>query len=295
MNKETALIVGATILALATGATYIATRNASGVISLNAPAGQPIAADVSAVLAERGNQSRNDHNAVADLQAELAQLRKQLDTESEARQKLAQEVAGLQTQLATLGANSATAAAHTADSPQVVGNVAPVTKEDFVKSLSELGVPNDMARDMKSRLDKTELKRLYVRDQAVREGWFRSDRYRDEIAKVDGETDNLRRDVGEETYDKILYATGQDNRLVVQRVMDGSAAANAGLQSNDVIVSYDTKRIFDWSELRETMAQGDAGKLITLAVKRADKIVEVSIPRGPLGVELDTSRVKPDV
>jgi len=295
MNKETALIVGATILALATGATYIATRNASGVISLNAPAGQPIAADVSAALAERGNQSRNDHNAVADLQAELAQLRKQLDTESEARQKLAQEVAGLQTQLATLGANSATAAAHTADSPQVVGNVAPVTKEDFVKSLSELGVPNDMARDMKSRLDKTELKRLYVRDQAVREGWFRSDRYRDEIAKVDGETDNLRRDVGEETYDKILYATGQDNRLVVQRVMDGSAAANAGLQSNDVIVSYDTKRIFDWSELRETMAQGDAGKLITLAVKRADKIVEVSIPRGPLGVELDTSRVKPDV
>lgn len=295
MNKETALIVGATILALATGATYVATRNASSVISLGTPATQPIAADLSVALVERGNQSLNDHNAVAEMRTQLANFRKQLDTESEARQKLTQEVASLQMQLATLGANFGTAVAHSGDGSQIVGSAEPATKEDFVNSLSELGVPNDMARDMKSRLDKAELKRLYVRDQAVREGWFRSDRYRDEVAKVDGETDNLRRDVGEETYDKLLYAMGQDNRLVVQRVMDGSAAANAGLQSNDVIVSYDTKRIFDWSELRETMAQGDAGKLITLAVKRADKIVEVSIPRGPLGVELNTSRVKPDV
>lgn len=294
MNKETALIVGATILALATGATYIATRSASGVISLNTPAAQPIAADLATALAERGKQSLQDHNAFAELQAQLEKLRTQLDVESAERQTLAQEVAGLRTQLATLNAGPMTVAASNTANPQAAGNAAPTTTAEFVKSLVELGVPNDTARELKTRLDKTELKRLYVRDQAVREGWFRSDRYRDEIAKLDGESDNLRRDVGDETYDKLLYATGQDNRLVVQRVMDGSAAADAGLQSNDIILSYDTKRIFDWGELRQTMAQGDAGKLITLAVKRDDKVIEVSLPRGPLGVELDTSRVRPD-
>lgn len=295
MNKETALVIGATILALAAAATYVATRNASGVISLNTQSVQPINADLTAALAERGNASLQEHNAFAELQAQVAKLHTQLDSESAARQTLAQEVAGLRTQLATLGGSPTVATQSKADNLQGGANAVPATKEEFMQSLTELGVPNDMARDLKTRLDKTELKRLYVRDQAVREGWFRSDRYRDEIAKLDSETDDLRRDVGDDTYDKLLYATGQDNRLVVQRVIDGSAAANAGVQSSDVILSYDAKRIFDWAELRETMAKGDAGKLTTLAVKRDDKIVEVSIPRGPLGVELDTSRIKPDV
>jgi regulator of sigma E protease len=77
---------------------------------------------------------------------------------------------------------------------------------------------------------------------------------------------------------------------VVGKVVPGSAAKSAGLQSGDRILSINGTRVSDWSQLTQT-TRNDAGpgRQLALVIERGDKHLEVSLqPR--LTAEPDGSK-----
>ena len=68
--------------------------------------------------------------------------------------------------------------------------------------------------------------------------------------RIPAARERLRAELGDEVYDRYLYAKGSTNRVKVQRVLPGSAAQLAGLKPGDVVLSYDGERLFDVEDLR---------------------------------------------
>jgi hypothetical protein len=163
-------------------------------------------------------------------------------------------------------------------------------------ALELAGVTADVAADIVWRQDRFTLDQLEVRDQAMREGWFGTDRYREELKHLREQRPDLRLELGEEGYDRYLYAAGRENRLRIDGVMAGSAAEEAGLQPGDLIEAYGDERVFTYAELRRVTSAGDRDELVPVLVRRADgSRVRAWVQRGPLGVRLDLTSVDPDL
>jgi len=76
-------------------------------------------------------------------------------------------------------------------------------------------------------------------------------------------------------------------------VMMGSPAEMSGMKDGDLVLNYDNRRIFNWNELQDATSGGERGEYVNLAVQRNGQLVNLWIPRGPLGVRLSSARVKP--
>ncbi len=155
------------------------------------------------------------------------------------------------------------------------------------------GFDTAQAADLKKRLDETQLQRLYLRDRARREKWLGTPRYTEAVAELDEALTSLKQELGEQDYDRYLFATGQTNRVSVESVMAGSAAQDVDLRFGDTIMRYDGQRIFSWSDLTSQIFEGEAGEIIGLEIERDGKTIEVFVPRGPLGIRLGESRANP--
>jgi hypothetical protein len=147
--------------------------------------------------------------------------------------------------------------------------------------------------ELQARLEEIALERLYLRDQATREGWVGKPRFRRSMRELDGSYRELGDEYGEDAYDWILFAAGRDNRIQVTRVMAGSAAEDAGLEAGDVVVGYADERIFDGPSLQRATTTGEAGETVVLDVVRGGEVIRVYPPRGPLGVTLESIKVEP--
>jgi membrane-associated protease RseP (regulator of RpoE activity) len=170
---------------------------------------------------------------------------------------------------------------------------APRTAEERRGALVAAGVDPGLAEDLVLREAQRSLERLSLRDQAIREGWLGSAEYREELSRINADARSLREEIGDEIYDNYLFATGEDNRVKIDSVIPGSAAEIAGLQPGDLIESYADERLFDFSELRGKTTEGAYGEQVAVRVRRAGRLVETWIPRGPLGVTLGSARVDP--
>lgn len=202
----------------------------------------------------------------------------------EAIMRLDRRVSDLETRL-----GGASAAAD-AGSPE-----RPATAEDRRAVLTGAGVAEDLAADIVWREAQYELDRLELRDLAIREGWFRSDRYREEFARVEREKPDLRAEIGDDAFDRYLFGAGEDNRVRISSVIAGSSAETAGLNPGDLIERYDGNRVFSFTELREATTEGDRGELVPVEIRRADgRRDQLWLPRGPLGVRMDLIRTDPD-
>jgi len=104
----------------------------------------------------------------------------------------------------------------------------------------------------------------------------------------------LREELGDDNvYDRLLYATGRQNRVAVIDVMRNSPAEQYGLQAGDVVLSYDGRRVFSARELQKATAAGEAGIMVLVEVERDGSRVNLYLPRGPIGGRLFASRVRP--
>ncbi len=146
---------------------------------------------------------------------------------------------------------------------------------------------------LNERYESTELERLFVRDQATREGWFGRPRYYRRMRELNESYEELRVEYGEDRYDWILYASGRDNRVRVDRVMRDSPAADVGLERGDIILRYNDERIFDARALQQATGEGRAGETVALDVDRGGERIRLYPPRGPLGIGLDSLPVEP--
>jgi membrane-associated protease RseP (regulator of RpoE activity) len=168
------------------------------------------------------------------------------------------------------------------------------TPEDRRAALRSAGVADDVAEEIVWLQGQEELDRLELRDQALREGWFGTDRYRAELSEISAQGPDLRADLGDDVYDRYLFAAGEDNRILVEGVIAGSVAEEIGLQPGDIIERYDGGRVFTFGELRRATSEGTRGELVDVQIRRADgSVVQSWVPRGPLGVRLDLTRAEP--
>ncbi len=170
----------------------------------------------------------------------------------------------------------------------------PVSDEQRLAGLVAAGVDEQTISRITQRNDEYELARLDLIDRASREGWRRSDEFREEISKLDDERLDVRSEIGESAYDIYLYESGRSNRVAIESIINGSAAQLAGVEVSDVVVSYDNQLIFTARELQQATRTGNRGETIEITVRRAGEgELPFSITRGPLGVTLSTFSERP--
>ena len=135
---------------------------------------------------------------------------------------------------------------------------------------------------------------MYLKDRASREGWLNTSRYRKEQREATNAYRELRAEIGDAAYDRMLYALGQANRVVVRDIMQNSSAEQYGLQANDRVYEYDGQRVFTSQELNDLVTRGgDAGALVLVRVQRDEQQLDIYLPRGPIGIRLAPSRELP--
>jgi hypothetical protein len=162
-----------------------------------------------------------------------------------------------------------------------------------IATLVDAGIDPQQADYILRRQGELDMLRLDLRDRAIREGTLGTKEYLNALRELNKNAPNLREEIGDDTYDRYLYASGQSNRVVVTSVIAGSAAEQAGIREGDMILDYGSDKVFTWPELRKATTQGYRGEYITVNVQRDSQILSLLVPRGPLGVRLSTSSKLP--
>ena len=161
-------------------------------------------------------------------------------------------------------------------------------------TLVAAGVASDQATEILRRQSELEMQQLELRDQASREGWLGTERFVDALRELEGDTISLRGEIGEDAYDRFLYLTGEPNRVVIDSVIDQSPASQAGIRAGDVLIDYANERIFSWSDLRNSTRAGERGEYVWIQLERDGETLELTLPRGPMGVRLSSEMVNPE-
>lgn len=182
----------------------------------------------------------------------------------------------------------ATTQTASADS-QVSGSGQALTTGNLVKA----GVDEAIATEIVRRKNEIELQKLELRDRAIREGYLGTNRYRSELNTLQQGDLTLRDEIGDDAYDRYLFTTGQNNRVNIASVMQGSAADQAGIKPGDVILNYADSRLFNWNELQKATTLGVRGEYVNVTVMRNGQVLNLWLPRGPLGVRLSSGRLQP--
>ena len=228
-----------------------------------------------------------DAESLAVLQHELQQAR-------QAREQLETRLEVLQIRVEELerAGDTETVITTTTASGNRQAETAPLVRSS-VQTLIDAGISEDQAAWIQERLDEIELQKLYLRDRATREGWLEEPRYNKERREYLNAVTELRDEVGDDAYDRLLYTLGRANRVVIQDVLQNSPAAQYGLQGSDQIIEYDGQRIFGSKELSSLATQGSSGVMTLVRVKREGSIHDIYLPRGPLGIRMSSARVAP--
>jgi C-terminal processing protease CtpA/Prc len=227
------------------------------------------------------DDSRQDDTRFEYLESEIGSLKQRLQQLEQQLQDLGAEpvAANLTPQQALASRNRFTSA---------------LTKRLYsLDNLIKGGINPSLAEDIVRRKNSIELKRLELQDRATREGYLNTQQYFDELEAINSNDFSLREELGDQRYDEYLYDSKQNNRIRISSVMLGSATEQAGIQSGDVVLSYDNVRMFSWQELKDATAQGQLGEYVSISIYRGGQIFSFTVPRGPLGIELGATRLEP--
>lgn len=118
---------------------------------------------------------------------------------------------------------------------------------------------------------------------------YRARRARVELDKSNGtqvrsQFDQLREKLGDNYYERYLEANGLPTSINVRSVLERSPASNAGLKAGDQILSYDGKRVFNIRDLNGLTVLGQEGQSVLIEVERDGSPVQITLPRGPIGI-----------
>ena len=162
------------------------------------------------------------------------------------------------------------------------------------QSLVKAGIDAELAAAIVRRRNEIDMKILQLRDRASREGYLNTARYSRELQDLRDQDISLRDEIGDDYYDSYLFANRQSNRVKVASVMMGSPAEESGMMDGDLILSYDNRKIFNWNELQDATSRGQRDEYVNVTVLRNGQLVNLWMPRGPLGIRLGSSRIKPE-
>ena len=291
-----------TILLLAVGAAA-ATWFGSGQTPPE-PLAQPrlAAAPVGRGFPAAARDTRSDQPG--DIASRVRELEERLAREAADRERLQARLDEVTAQLAALGSAPGTAPAAPAPAaapvvaaaePEPAADVPQIdySKSEMERALIAAGLDANAAADVKRHGDSLAMAEMYVRDQATRENWLDTPRFQEEMAAIEEQRYSIRDQLGDDAYDRYLYALGQTNRVRVDDVMSDSPAADAGLQTGDMILRYGDARVFAPDELVAQTRQGNPGEVVRLVVIRQGELLTVDVPRGPLGLRIAATQSTP--
>lgn len=152
-------------------------------------------------------------------------------------------------------------------------------EERRLGSLVNAGFSEDEARRILRQESEAEF-------SAMQEAWkaHRQGEAVDPMQSMLASQDLLRAELGDAEYERYLAAIGQPTSVQVTRVLDGSPASRIGLEPGDQIVSYDGTRVFDVADLRRLTFDGQPGEDVVIEIDRDDVRMQLSVPRGPVGI-----------
>jgi len=259
-------------------------------------------ADSAALAGSAGSALRQD--AAEGPAAAIATLRSELREEREARGRIQAQVALLERALRELTGGDVPAsdlamageapegrpAAPASEGESAPALVSPWPRRPWFdsQSLVDAGLGDSEVARLQTKWEEAELEKLYLRDEAARNGRPYS---RQGVREVDA---SLREELGEDGYDWMLFATGQGNRVVVGDVLARSPAEDAGFRPNDVVLRYDGARVYATGELQRATSAGDPGERVYVDVLREGVPRSIVVPRGPLGLRLQQERRPPE-
>ncbi|MGR3319456.1 MAG: PDZ domain-containing protein [Candidatus Anammoxibacter sp.] len=84
----------------------------------------------------------------------------------------------------------------------------------------------------------------------------------------------------------VIGKANKVNGILINEVPKGGPAEKAGIQSGDIIVSYDGKEITDMENLDKEIAESAPGKQVILEVIRDDLLFNVSITFKRKGLQI---------
>ena len=162
------------------------------------------------------------------------------------------------------------------------------------ESLSAAGMSTDEADKLLRRMSQQEYQRLELQNNIRRNQGAASNTYRQQLRELNQNKISLRSELGDEAYDKYLFASQQSNRVKISSVMAGSPAESSGFESNDIILSYDDEKILKWADIRRVTLEGDIGSYANVNILRNGEYMSLMVPRGTLGVQLEPVQLNPD-
>jgi len=242
------------------------------------------------------NFGTTSNQTLQSMQQTIDELKNSLQQEIDKRKQLEEKLASLDKKI--------NGDIHNENESEDKSNTAPTTnattaslqqkQSDFdEQAMVNVGVDPGKINNLKETYEKAEMDRLYLRDQATREGWINSDRYSKAVAEIDNRTKSARNQLSEKEYDAYLYATGRANRVLVASVIGNSPASNAGIQVGDTILKYNNERIYSWNDLTSATNSGNPNETVSVTIVRNGQEQQLYIPRGPIGIRLTTDSVAP--
>ena len=102
----------------------------------------------------------------------------------------------------------------------------------------------------------------------------------------------LRQELGDAAFERYLEAQGQPTTIGINQVYTGSPGSEAGLRPGDRLVRYDGERVYSISDLRRQAMQGTSGENVVIEVERDGMRMQVSVPRGPIGITGSGARIR---
>lgn len=220
-----------------------------------------------------------------------------LDEEIRERNVMAEEIRELKAEVERLRGNSAIGDVSVSNGSTFSGDVREARRAAQQSQADRLLAAGFSEREMQAIEQQgaaATLDRMMLDDRARREGWANTPRYFEEMRALDTGQARVRKYLGDDAYDRYLFASGAPNRLSVRSVIATSPAERAGLEPGDVLLAYGAQRLFDNRQLRELRSGGQPGEQVTMEIMREGRAMEITIPRGPLGVQIDPMYVDPD-
>lgn len=226
--------------------------------------------------------SRPDVRSTEDA---LQALSQRIDDEARKRRELEQR---LQSLPAAINSGSVEVETSAIDAPD------PDQELSVDSRLAAAGFTTAQIDAIRRREGEESMRWIELDDTARREGWHDTARYYEEAAQLNASRYSLLNELGEQAYDRYLFTMGRPNRVAINSVFRTSPAEQSGLRPGDIIQTYAGERVFSVEQLNALRSGGTKGAPVIVEIFREGQLMQVTIPRGPMGLQPRMSVVDPD-
>lgn len=279
MNRQSLLLLAAVLVGIVIGAIAVSRSSHNAPLSGQSPTHGPQSSEQDLVF----DPSRIGPDQLAEI---LESLTNTLNEEISERRLLAQQIEQLQADVRALQGER-----RDSDEKAAAERLASSQARD--KRFEEVGFTWQDLEAIAPLLAEIQVQVSELDDIARREGWINTSRYAEAVDALFTFESPLREDLGDDGFDRYLYAMGRHNRVVVGGINPASAAQKAGLQSGDVIVRYDGEPVYSSWHLVRLRSSGEAGEPVVVEITRDGQPMRITIPRGPMGFGGSEENINP--